>query len=194
MIPAAVSHEPPTRIYAPVASGALRQGELVVDLKQGVLDIAALRDGRHIVDTVTRSFALVVTQDCDLEQDYSSGKRVLSVLFCIAQTAEATRASSPDFKSTGWKRVVQNKEMRFHFLQGPIPAEDNAAEGLPDLVVDFKSYFALPRDEAYFRIEQLRRRCALVSPYVEHLSTRFAHYLARVALPVDHAETQQPTL
>jgi hypothetical protein len=40
--------------------------------------------------------------------------------------------------------------------------------------MDFKRYFSLPTEEVYYRIDsEAKRRCRLVSPYAEHLSTRF---------------------
>jgi hypothetical protein len=54
--------------------------------------------------------------------------------------------------------------------------------------IDFKRYFTIPADETYRRVElgEAQRRCVLQSPYLEHLSSRFAYYLSRVALPLDH--------
>jgi hypothetical protein len=37
------------------------------------------------------------------------------------------------------------------------------------------------------QIKEAKRRYALVSPYFEHLSSRFAYDLSRVALPGEHA-------
>jgi hypothetical protein len=66
---------------------------------------------------------------------------------------------------------------------------DRLQEGLPELAIDFKRYFTVPTDEVYRRIElgEARRRCLLISPYLEHLSSRYAYFLSRIALPVDHA-------
>jgi hypothetical protein len=52
--------------------------------------------------------------------------------------------------------------------------------------VDFRQYFSLPTEEAYFGAQPARRRCRLDTPYAEHLSHRFFSHMARVALPIDH--------
>lgn len=60
--------------------------------------------------------------------------------------------------------------------------------GLPELGIDFKKIFTIPTDEIYQRIAlgQVKRRAVLVSPYLEHLSSRFAYFLSRIALPQEH--------
>ena len=90
--------------------------------------------------------------------------------------------------STIWDRVKKNKDERYHFLE-KIPANcDACGEGLPELGVDFKCYFTLPTEEVYRRVElnKARRRSVIRSPYLEHLSSRFAFFLSRVALPQEH--------
>jgi hypothetical protein len=66
--------------------------------------------------------------------------------------------------------------------------EDVMGEGLPELGIDFKRYFTISAAEVYIRLDsnEIQRRCRLVSPYLEHFSTRFAYYQFRVALPADH--------
>ena len=65
---------------------------------------------------------------------------------------------------------------------------DGLQQGLPELTIDFKRYFTIPTDEVYKRIEisETKRRCVLVGPYLEQLSSRFAYFIGRVALPEDH--------
>jgi hypothetical protein len=147
---------------------------------------------------VTHPIALILTQDCDLEQDFHvrnpetkpSDKLIPSVLLCQVFTAVELRG---DPKQGGkgsemWKRISQNKDERYHFLQKIEPWSDRLNEGLPELAIDFKKYFTLPTEELYRRVEigEAQRRCVLVSPYMEHVCIRFSHFLSRIALPVDH--------
>jgi hypothetical protein len=89
-----------------------------------------------------------------------------------------------------WSKVKTNKDERYQFLE-KVPSESDAlGKGLPELGIDFKRYFCLPTDEAYYRLEtDAMRRCRLRSPYLEHFSTRFSYFLSRVALPNDHRST-----
>ncbi len=54
--------------------------------------------------------------------------------------------------------------------------------------IDFKRYFTIAAAEVYAQLKiKAQRRCRLRSPYLEHLSNRFGHYVSRVALPREHA-------
>jgi hypothetical protein len=89
--------------------------------------------------------------------------------------------------ATLWDPVKKNKNERYQFLQQVEQADDAAAEGVPETGIDFRRYFTIPTGEVYVQIEKFaRRRCRLLSPFLEHLSNRFAHYLCRVALPFEH--------
>jgi hypothetical protein len=132
-----------------------------------------------------------------LEQDFKvrlmgnpSDKLLPNVLFCNLAKAEDLRgtAATTGINSEMWKRISQNKDERYHFLQAVDGSCDALQIGLPETGIDFKRYFSIPTDELYKRIEigEAKRRCILVSPYLEHLSNRFAHFLSRIALPEDH--------
>lgn len=94
---------------------------------------------------------------------------------------------APGINSAIWRRIEQNKDERYQFLKRITPEQDTLGEGLPELGIDFKRYFTIPTDEVYVRLSAgVQRRCRLVSPYLEHLSTRFWYFQARVALPAEH--------
>jgi hypothetical protein len=150
--------------------------------------------GAHqVVQLVTHPLAIVMSQDCDLDWDFGArragaapAKQMPSVLFCEAIEAAVLRHST-DINSAIWSRIKINKDERYQFLQRVMPDEDALGEGLPELALDFKRYFTIPTDEVYQRLDfQAKRRCRLVSPYLEHLSSRFFAYQARVALPAEH--------
>jgi hypothetical protein len=159
------------------------------------LDLGFLGTDEHRVYEVTHGYAVVLTQDCDLEQDFSvrqkqiaSDKLLPSVLFCEVATAEELFGRVKSLGSKLWDRIRINKDERYHFLQKIEADRDGLGLGMPELGIDFKRYFTIPTDEVYKRIEigKAKRRCALVSPYLEHLSSRFAYFLSRVALPENH--------
>jgi hypothetical protein len=185
-------------VYAPsVPNDRLWQGEILANLPQVRLalhSVATDIDSDVEVEIDPHPFAIVLSQDCDLEQDYKArqqGQSVLpNVLLCDVLHASALRAKVREIESLGgkdWKIIIQNKNERFQFLQTVSSQEDLAAQGLPALAVDFRLYFTLRTDEIYRRLTQgTARRCRLLSPYAEHVSDRFSHYLARIALPADH--------
>jgi hypothetical protein len=184
-------------IYRPSSSGsvqALRQGELLTGLVQAILDVEFIGKEEDRIDRKIHPYAIILTQDCDLEQDFKArsernklDKLIPSVLFCEAVTAEALRGSA-GITTDIWKRIRINKDERYQFLQRIGSVQDAAGQDLPELGIDFKRYFTIPADEVYRRIElgEARRRCVLSSPYLEHFCCRFAYYLSRVALPLDH--------
>ena len=202
----------PSKIYLSSSlDGALRQGEILSELVQVKIKLERiLSESDYQGIDLIHQLAIIVTQDCDLEQDYkarfigSAGKHRLlpNILFCEAEFADGFRNGHKDEKlsedkrersrlinSNGWKIIQQNKDERFHFLQ-KIPKEDDSlGKGIDELCVEFKRYFTIPTDEVYHRIKvgNTIRRCRLASPYLEHLSVRYHYYHFRVALPEDHA-------
>src|SRR5262249_54267715 len=143
-------------------------------------------------------YAIILTQDCDLEQDFHARKtdtkpanRLPSILFCEVATAEElsrpSEGTTEGMNSRVWNLVRRNRHERYYFLQKVDPAEDAVKVGLPELGVDFKRYFTIPADEVYSQfLRDARRRCNLCPLYLEHFSTRFAQYLSRIALPGPH--------
>lgn len=186
----------PAKIYTKSQDEQIRQGEIFTSLVQVKLNVQNLRLGEFKGDRVIHPYAIVITQDCDCEQDYrprsqglQTDKLIPNILFCEVITAEVLKGNQRDLGSKFWKQTIQNKNERYHFLE-KVPQEDDAlGEGLPELGLDFKRYFTIPTDEVYFRIEigEAKRRCRLVSPYMEHLAARFSYFLHRIALPNDHS-------
>jgi hypothetical protein len=183
-------------IYRPSpTAGQLFQSEIVSNLVQARLNVGTAEPGHPpVVDFLTHPYAVVLTQDCDLESDYllrsgerTTGARIPSVLFCEVTDAEAFK-SGADIRADIWRRVRANKDERYHYLRAVSPDADAARQGTPNLALDFKRHFTIPTDEVYQRLAsgELRRRACLESPYREHLATRFFYYHHRVALPEDH--------
>lgn len=190
-------------IYSPSQPDTpLRQGEIVSSLPQIVLSTESFysrQEEKLKVNWRTHPWAIVLTQDCDLEWDYrerkgdspNPNKLLLSVLFCEVHTSQElfSRPNIENPKTLG--RVKINKDERFQLLQRITPEEDAEAEGLPELGIDFKRYFTVPTDELYSRFEQdTKRRCFLNPPYSQHLISRFFYFQSRIGLPEDH--TSEP--
>lgn len=175
-------------------NSALTQGELLSNVLVGRLDLNCLFEPEKAVELVTHPFVVVLSQDCDLETDFlkrigkrKTGSLLPNILLCEADYAENLRGDA-GLKSAQWKLVRQNDFDRFHYLRGISPEHDAVGEGITPLAIDFKKYFTVPGAELYLRIGegQARRRAALISPYKEHISSRFYAFQSRIALPVPH--------
>jgi hypothetical protein len=182
--------------YVAIKNGdRLYQGEILgemIQVRQSAKTIGG--DKPPQLDEIVHPFAIVMTQDCDLEQDFNIRKNnvegqslLANVLFCEAMATADLKARVPPGKDI-WKRVIQNKDERYQCIESIPPDQDLVGAGIPSLGCDFKRYFTAPAEEVYLRIElgQISRRSRLVTPYAEHLLSRFCFFQSRVPLPEDH--------
>ncbi len=189
----------PVAIYCPSPTeGRLHQGEVLsslVQMKVNIDKLSASNSTEPTIDRIVHPFAIIVSQDCDLEQDFNSnsegktaiGQLLPSILFCEVGEADKVRSGPPSLASDIWRRVKSNKDERYQFLQKVAVEQDGQGRGLPALALDFKRYFTIPTDEVYFRLKgEAKRHCVLVSPYLQNFINRFFHFQMRVALPVEH--------
>ncbi|MCY3797800.1 MAG: hypothetical protein OXG84_08330 [Chloroflexi bacterium] len=186
---------------------ALRQGEILSNVVQLQIDPETINsvdaDSVYDVEPVKHPFAIVVSQDCDLEQGYNftvheKGNlrhELPSILFCQAQDVDKFRKSNlyrTLFEEGPFRRDFRNNDaFRYHFIQA-IPAElDTRDCGLPELGIDFKRYFTIPICEVYHRIKlgHTKRHSVLKSPYRDHFGRRFFNFNSRVALPEEYEST-----
>ena len=185
----------PTSIYCRALwTGALRQGEIVGNVIQARIRLETIGSEELVVDETEHEYAVVVSQDCDLDWDWNARKSgetldkyLSSVLFCEAKPADDL-AYEHGHNRKARDKLRQNRDERYQFLQKVEPDLDLLEIGVPELVVDFKRYFSLPIDEVYSRLgsEELQRRCLFNHPYLQHLITRFWYFQCRVALPEQH--------
>jgi hypothetical protein len=177
--------------------GPLRQGEIVSNVVQFRLTLETIGSDAPEAVPIVHPFAIVLTQDCDLEQHLSrlaDGKtgNLPNVLFCEALPAVTLMGSAG---GSSWKRVSQNKAERYQCLE-QVPAEQDAVkEGIDALGVDFKRHFTIPTDEVLERIRrgESKRRSRLAPPYNLQLATRFFCYQMRIALPDEHTIDLTPS-
>lgn len=172
--------------YARTLDAEFRQGEIISGLNQHIYDSSV-----EELETKSHPFVVIASQDCDLLQDHNNRAAgnptdLNSILCYEAHPAPAIRASIKG--SDIWKRIVQNKDDRYHALQSVPPECDTTAIGLPDLIIDFKRFFCVASDELTRQIGSgvAARRTRLETPYKEHFQSRAAFYLQRVGLPNNH--------
>lgn len=179
----------------------IAQGDVLRDVEC----IEYVTEQRGVIEVSKLLFPLVIvlTQDCDLEQDSrykipgvpkktTDDKRLFSVLVAPLYNAEhvfrgthladlnLTMASINKGKTEG-NYLMQNERARYHYLEFP------STVPIVSQIVDFKHYFSVN----VLYLEKLRLKnfvCRVSDLFREDLSQRFAAYLARIGLP-DIAET-----
>jgi hypothetical protein len=145
---------------------------------------------------VTFPYVIVASQECDLSQDYDNrcdlntekhDKYIPSIIVVAAYLKELFKKGDhlrdinqtmEDHNSARMKLIEQNNNFRYQFLSGCSDYQ------IPELVVDFKHYYTISRD--YFCskfLDENHYLASLNSIYREHFSSRFGHYLCRIALP-----------
>ncbi len=165
------------------------QGDIFEDL---LISIGSGSNTLHIEANL--KYAVVLTQDCDLQQDYEernkkpkpvkTDKNIDTILVCPAYQLDdfsrgehiATRQMEVFGEKLMAKIRANDTYKRYHYLQEDL---DN---GVPELVLDFKHFITAPREVLY----DARKRSYVTSIneiYREALSQRFANFLSRIGLP-----------
>ena len=182
---------------------ALRQGDILRDVKV----FAATKyddDERPVGELRTYLYSIVMTQDCDLEQDFkarfpeekseeSPDKLLLGILLCGVYDENALKAGmhrerAKKFSGKEWKPVTQNNDPRYQFL-GYVPQLNKT------VVADFKDFFLVPCELLYNEMQErkIARLAQMETPYKEHTLQRFAWYLMRIGLPLPFHQLQANT-
>ncbi len=114
-------------------------------------------------------------------------KYLQNVLVCPAYNAETfkkgdhLKGEPNELKMNTWgsndyNKIKQQNNARFHYL------EQNEALQVPQLVVDFKHYYTIPRDVIY-KMHVDNYLATFNKLFRESLSQRFSSYLSRIGLP-----------
>ncbi len=159
-------------------------------------------------DEIELPYAVVMSQDCDVDLDHKMrlkekellktfttdkqpdkfrsvhDKFLPTILVCPAYLADNFLAGNhikdrlmKTSNKAEFDKIQKNTELnRYHYLH------QDTANGVPELVVDFKHFFTVPIDIVYSQ----RKSTYLVTLnelFRESLSQRFANYLSRFGLP-----------
>jgi hypothetical protein len=181
---------------------SLRQGEILTGVVQYKPVVSELLQEQELsFDTVLHPYAIVVTQDCDLDWDYKarqtansqSSKLLNSVILCEVATAREIRDATDEMNSAAWKLVVSHRHERYYFFEKISPECEIEQEGLPELTADFKKVFGIDSATLYRQIKLgiVKRRAILASPYLEHFSRRYYSFHGRVALPFQYESERE---
>lgn len=173
------------------------QGDIFRDVEY--IEYASEKAGVIEVSKIVFPLIIVLTQDCDLEQDYKfrwSDKRktvktqdkwLISVLVAPIYNAEHLflgehlldlnmRMEPINRKRSPGTMLMNNERPRYHYLDFPksIP--------LVPSIIDFKHYFSV--NVQYLKsIKKTNFVCTISDLYREDISQRFASFLARIGLP-----------
>ena len=180
--------------YLPSLSSWFRQGEIIGDLFElrpkvtegDTIDVKQATE----VERIDHPYAIVVSQDCDLEWDYkarqgqaSDDKFLTHILFCCLYFPDEIRGRPGLDSSQLFKRARQNQNERYHhFDQAPT---DDTEQVLPEFYADFKTTFSLPVGFAYTLLSggYATRLGFLSSPHLQDFMHKLCNFLGRVAIP-----------
>lgn len=180
-----------------IKNTSLRQGEILTGVVQynPVASELSLESEEMSFEPIIHPYAIVITQDCDLDWDHRArqsgdaqlSKLLNSVILCEIATAREVRdiADKNVMNSGEWNLVKSQRHERFYFFE-KIPVECELEQvGLPELTADFKKIFGINAAILYRQMEIgiTKRRAILSSPYLEHFSRRYNSFHGRVALP-----------
>jgi hypothetical protein len=176
------------------------QGDIFRDWKYDYR-IYSDEKGTLSIEKIDLPYMIVLSQDCDLEGDFKNrnnpdfknddilevkhDKFLHSILVCPAylseQLKQGTHLQRLGFTmeiigTNKWNDIKNNTNPRYHFLMSHLKFQ------IPDLAIDFKHYFTIPRDKLYETAKN-HYIASVNELFRESLSQRFAYYLSRVGLP-----------
>ena len=171
------------------------QGDILRDVEH--IEYVHERNGIIEVSKVVFPLVVVLTQDCDLEQDYrvrwsrqktnTDDKKLFSVLVAPLYNVEHVFAGEHlndlslkmqmiNKNKTPGTNLRQNETPRYHYLTFPHDVQ------IVPSVIDFKHYFSV--NITYLkRVKTEQFVCKIAELYREDISQRFASFLSRVGLP-----------
>ena len=173
----------------------ISQGDIYKNVE--FIEYAIEKNGVIEISKIEFPFVIVLTQDCDLDQDYkvrwsrkntsNHDKKLISVIVAPFYNAEhfykgehlnelRMDMAKIDKERTFGNTLRQNKNPRYHYLEFP-----NYVPIVPS-VIDFKHYFTV--NVEYLKKYKKDNFICQISPlFREDISQRFSSFLSRIGLP-----------
>jgi len=171
----------------------ISQGDIFKNIE--FIEYVEYKKGQFEVSIITFPYVIILTQDCDLSQDYlyrfgkkqNQDKLLLSVVAAPLYNVEQVylgqhlkelglEMESINKNKTPGKDLRKNLKPRYHYLE--FPADIN----LTNLIIDFKHYFTLNMNYL-LKIRKSNWVCKVKELYREDISQRYAFFLSRIGLP-----------
>ena len=173
----------------------LSQGDIIKNVEY--IEHVSEKSGNIEVAKIVFPLAIVLTQDCDLAQDYkfrwskqttsNEDKWLMSVIMAPLYNVEhvftgdhlsdiGMKMNPISRNRTPGTNLKNNETPRYHYLEFP------PASAIAPSVIDFKHYFTA-------NIAHLKKHktanfvCQVSELFREDISQRFASYLSRIGLP-----------
>ena len=152
------------------------------------------------VSKIVFPLAIVLTQACDLQQDYSARKRIIeeqrgnqdkflisviaAPIYNFEEFRQGTHLSQLGLimedqgrrSRSKCENIIKNENKRYHYLNFPEDVE------LVESVIDFKHYFTVTI--GYLQtIRADQYVCSIDILYREFILQRFSNFLSRIGLP-----------
>lgn len=172
-------------------NGRIFQGDVISNVPY--VESITENNGQIEVSIITFPYAIVVSQECDLQQDSNkrpNGFDLISALLIPLYNYEhvldgsylehlGTKMGtiSPKPNKTDNKNLRSNETPRYHYIEFP-----DEVEMVPS-VADFKQYFTVSID-SLSKLKDSSYVCTIATPFKERLVQRFTNYLSRIGLPV----------
>ncbi|NDV60975.1 hypothetical protein G0Q06_00765 [Puniceicoccales bacterium CK1056] len=169
------------------------QGDIVENVE--FIEEVVEDQGRLLISKIVFPFCVILTQDCDLQQDYtfrqadkgSQDKYLISVLVAPLYNVEHFRTGDhlsnlkyrmnpKRWKNTEGTFIKNNQNPRYHYLEFPDTVQ------IPNSVVDFKHYFS-SKITHLEKIKSHGSSWSMPELFREDLSQRFASFMSRIGLP-----------
>jgi hypothetical protein len=170
----------PTPWYEVVEGSSLETGDIILQctIHSPVFPANPLED---VSELSTEIFdVIVLSQSCDLVERREKLSHVVLCPLILRSQIEADKSHSLHSKGA-LSQAAKNKEPAFFVLQS-----SDHPECLRELsVVTFRQVYSYPVEFLRKVIVGKGKRLRLRSPYKEALSSRFASFFGRVALPDD---------
>lgn len=186
--------------------GAFKQGELLSGVREpwGPYDPNETPNSDIALQWVSHPLAVILTADCDLEQDFNArfatdpdkttlmqtpgtadnhAGLVRYTLLCDLFPLASIRDVLTWVGSADKRRIDSNQSERFHTLhEAAVP--DTSGVKYPDYFIDFRRTIAVPTQRLYAdrRMGLIARAACIPPPYLQDLMHRCYGYLSRVGL------------
>jgi hypothetical protein len=178
------------------STSRITQGDIISNVE--FIEYAEEKEGQFEISKLIFPLVFVLSQDCDLEQDYNNrhdssktnqDKHLISVIVAPLYNFEHLKNGehlidlglsmapfSPNPSKTDNRFLKNNQNPRYHYLafEPSLPIVDS--------VIDFKHYFTVNIN--YITILKRTNFVGAVKElYREDISQRFASFLSRIGLP-----------